>query len=82
MPNQTRKDTVSLVNCHHGAKITNMHDSVATKAGLKPSGTGRTGNVPGHKGKKRTRTGDDSDFVEEGKKGSDANGETTGFLLD
>ena len=82
MPNQTRKDMVSLVNCHHNAKITNMHDSVATKADLKPSGSRSTRSILGYKGKKHTRTGNDSGFVEEGKKESDTNGETLNFLFD
>ena len=37
MPNQTRKDMVSLVNWHHNAKIINMHDSVATKVSVTSS---------------------------------------------
>ena len=82
MPNQTRKDMVSLVNCHHNAKIINMHDSVATKADLKPSESRSTKSIPGHKGKKHTRTPDDSGFVEEGKKESDTNGKTSNFLFD
>ena len=45
-----------------------IHDFVTTKADLKPSGSRSTRTIPGYKGKKHTRTPDDSGFVEEGKR--------------